>query len=110
MTQRCARNDTARVFRTAAMLAQNAAIERLAKKDARISCSKNKEMTDSSTETQRHRETTTETTKTQRSGEQEGFLPPFHFMLSSVPLCLCGELFLGFLRALHRLLPAMFMH
>jgi hypothetical protein len=32
------------------MLAQNAAIERLAKKDARIPCSKNKEMTDSSTD------------------------------------------------------------
>jgi len=33
-----ARNDRARVFRTAAMLAQNAAIERLARNDARISC------------------------------------------------------------------------
>jgi len=43
-----ARNDTARVFRAAATLAQNAAIERLAKKDARVSCSKNKEMMDSS--------------------------------------------------------------
>jgi hypothetical protein len=47
---RSARNDTARVFRTAAMLAQNAAIQRLANKDARIPCSKNKEMTDSSTD------------------------------------------------------------
>jgi hypothetical protein len=47
---RSARNDTARVFRTAAMLAQNAAIERLAEKDARISCSKNKKMVDSCTE------------------------------------------------------------
>jgi hypothetical protein len=45
-----ARNDTARVFRTAAVLAQNAAIERLAEKDARISCSKNRETIDSSTE------------------------------------------------------------
>jgi hypothetical protein len=43
MTQRSARNDTGRVFRTTAMLAQNAAIERLAKKDARISCSKKQE-------------------------------------------------------------------
>jgi hypothetical protein len=32
------------------MLAQNAAIQKLAKKDARISCSKNKEMMDSSIE------------------------------------------------------------
>jgi hypothetical protein len=47
---RSARNDTAHVFRTAAMLVQNVAIERFAKKDARISRSKNKEMTDSSLE------------------------------------------------------------
>jgi hypothetical protein len=33
----------------ATMLAQNVTVERLAKKDARISCSINKEMMDSST-------------------------------------------------------------
>jgi hypothetical protein len=38
----------ARVFRAAAMLARNAAIERVAKKDAGVSCSKNKEMMGSS--------------------------------------------------------------
>jgi hypothetical protein len=43
------------VFRAAAMLAQNAVIERLAKKDVRISWSKNKKMRDSSTEEFRFR-------------------------------------------------------
>jgi hypothetical protein len=52
-------------------------------------------MEELTTETQRHRETNAKTTKTQRSGEQEGFFPPFHLMFSSVPLWLCGELFLG---------------
>ena len=50
MTQRSARNDIARVFRAAARLVQNAAIERLAKKDAGVSCSENKKMGNSSTE------------------------------------------------------------
>jgi len=45
---RSARNEMARVFRAAAMLARNAAIERVAKKDAGVSCSKNKEMMGSS--------------------------------------------------------------
>ena len=44
---------------------------------------------------QRHRETTRKTAKTQRSGEQEDFFSYVHLMLFSVPLCLCGELFLG---------------
>jgi hypothetical protein len=50
MTQRSARNDITRVFRAAARLVQNAAIERLAKKDARVSCSENMKMGNSSTD------------------------------------------------------------
>jgi len=52
-------------------------------------------MEELTTETQRHRERTTRITKTRRSGEQEGFFSPVYLMLSSVPLCLCGELFWG---------------
>ena len=58
-------------------------------------------MKELTTETQSHRETTTKTAKTQRSGEQEGFFSLFYLMLSSVPLRLCGELFLGVSRFIH---------